>query len=172
MEKDRLVPLGRIVRTHGVRGGVKIYPYGETLAEMQPGEILLIASTKRSLELTLRSLQPMGKYLVVQFEESSDISTAESLLREEVAVPEDRLPETSEGEYYHFQLIGLRVETLDGKNVGLLESIMETGGNDVYVIRKDDKEFLIPAVEGVIHEVMLDRGIMLIDPPEGLIDDL
>jgi 16S rRNA processing protein RimM len=155
-----------------VKGSVKIYPYGETLAEMQAGEKLLLFSTKRPLELTLLSIQPQGKHMVVRFEEAPDMDAVESLLGEEVAIPEDRLPAPSEGEYYHFQLIGLEVETVDGKKVGCLRSILETGGSDVYVVQKGDKEFLIPAIEEVIREVSLDRGIMVIDPPEGLIDDL
>lgn len=172
MEKIRLVPLGKIIRTHGVRGGVKIYPYGETLVGMHSGEKLFLSSTRRVMELTLLSLQSQGRFLVARFEEVPDLNVAESLLGEEVAVPEDRLPPTLEGEYYHFQLIGLEVETIGGKKVGRLQSILETGSNDVYVVRRDDREFLVPAIEEVIREIDLDKGIMIIDPPEGLVDDL
>ena len=80
----------------------------------------------------------------------------------------DRLPPLSEGEYYHFQLIGLSVETKEGEPLGTLSAIFETPGNDVYVVESGEKELLIPAVEDVICEVDLQSRKLIVDLPEGL----
>jgi len=94
------------------------------------------------------------------------------MVGKEVFVPEEALPPTAEGEYYYYQLIGLRVEGVDGRAFGVLRAILDTGSNDVYVVKGDDREILIPAIAEVIREVDLQHGKMIVDPPEGLLDDL
>jgi 16S rRNA processing protein RimM len=174
MNRPRLVPVGKIVRTHGLRGALRIFPYGETLGLQKPGAKLHLysASDREKLELTLVSLRSQGRCYVVQFAELPDIDAAQRVVDLEIVVPEECLPLTSEGEYYHYQLIGLRVETAAGKDIGVLRSIIETGGNDVYVVGHGTGEILIPAIAEVILEVDLQGGRMIIEPPEGLSDDL
>lgn len=174
MTGSRLIPVGKITRTHGIRGAVKIFPYGETLALQEAGEKLILQSSAGSKVpfLTLRSFKPQGKLLIAEFEELSHIDEAQEVTGQEVFLSEDRLLPTEEGEYYYFQLIGLVVETTQGKRLGVLRGIVETGSNDVYVVQDEGREALIPALDDVIVEVDLQRGCMIIDPPEGLIDDL
>ena len=174
MNGSRLVPVGKIVRTHGLRGALKIFPYGETLGLQKPGASfhLCSASDKEKLELTLVSLRSQGRHYVVHFAELPDIDSAQMVIEREVFVPEECLPPTSEGEYYHYQLLGLRVETAAGKEIGVLRSIIETGSNDVYVVDDSTREILIPALDDVVLEVDLQEGRMVIEPPEGLLDDL
>jgi 16S rRNA processing protein RimM len=174
MSENRLIPVAKLVRTHGVRGALKIYAYGESLAAQSAGDRLFLqsASGKKRSELTLAALQPQGKLWIAVFEEISSIGEAQEMVGEELFLPEDRLSPTEEGEYYHYQLIGLKVETLDGRTLGTLQTIIETGGNDVYVIDVDGKELLVPAVEEVVSKVDLESRVMVIDPPEGLLDDL
>jgi 16S rRNA processing protein RimM len=174
MNGPRLVPVGKIVRTHGLRGALKIFPYGETLGLQRPGAKfhLYSAPAKEELVLTLVSLRPQGRHYVAQFAEVPDVNAAQRVLEGEIFVPEECLPPTSEGEYYHYQLIGLRVETAAGREIGILRGIIETGSNDVYVVDHSTKEILIPAIAEVVLEVDLQEGRMVIEPPEGLLDDL
>ncbi len=79
------------------------------------------------------------------------------------------LPELPEGEYYHHELLGLQVVDEFGQKVGELMGIIETGANDVYVVKTpEDKELLLPAVEEVILEVNLEKGELVVRPPEWL----
>lgn len=175
MKEPHLIAVGKIVRPHGLRGAVKVYPYGESLATREVGDKLLLqpaADTLKRDDLTLQSLKPQGKFLLVQFKELTRIEEAQTVVGQEVFLPEDRLPTPEEGEYYHFQLIGLRVETLQGRPVGILQGIIETGGHDIYSVENEGREILIPAVDEIITEIDLERGLMVIDPPEGLLDDL
>lgn len=175
MKEPRLIPVGKVTRTHGVRGAVKIYPYGESLAVQEPGEKLFLppfSGRSKLRELTLVSIEPQGKLLRAQFREVATMDEAQGIVGQELFLPEDRLPQTEEGEYYHYQLIGLRVETVQGRQIGVLRGIIETGANDVYAVESESGEILIPAVDEIILEVDLERGRMVIDPPEGLIDDL
>jgi len=175
MASSRLVPVGRIVKTHGLRGALKMVPYGETLQQLEPkAKLHLIAGGDMGEALlTLMQLRRQGRHWVGQFSELNGVDAAQKIVGKEVFLPEEELPPTSEGEYYHYQLIGLRVETAgDGREVGVLRAIIETGSNDVYVVEHDDREILIPAIAEVILEVDLQNGRMIIAAPEGLLDDL
>jgi 16S rRNA processing protein RimM len=174
MNMSRLIPVGKITRTHGLRGAVKVFPYGETLDELEPGGKLYLysASNPKPSELTLVHSRCQGKFRILQFEELPEVEAAQRVVEQEVFLSEECLPATSEGEYYHYQLIGLRVETTGGEHVGILSGIIETGSNDVYVVGRFNREVLIPATAEVILEVDLQEGRMVIEPPEGLLDDL
>jgi 16S rRNA processing protein RimM len=76
------------------------------------------------------------------------------------------LPPTAPDEFYWYQLIGLEVVNSEGERLGILEEIIETGSNDVYVVRRGEEEILIPAIEDVVREVDLQRRLMTVDLPE------
>jgi 16S rRNA processing protein RimM len=169
-EKIRLVPVGRIVRTHGVRGALKIFPYGETLAATSPGETLLLQAAEQGgeSELTVAELRPQAKLWIGRFKEVPTVDDALRVCGSELFIPEDRLPPLEEGEFYHFQLIGLTAETEEGRVLGVVREIMETGGNDVYVLEGEGGELLVPAIEEVVLRIDLDRKRMVLRLPEGL----
>jgi len=168
MDKSSLVAVGKVVRTHGVRGALKVHAYGETLGEMEAGEKLFSIEGGGQQQLTLVSLNSQKRVLIVQFEEIGSMNQAQALTGKDLFIDKDRLPRLPPGEYYHFQLIGLSVETKEGKPLGTLRAVFETGGHDVYVVEKGGKELLIPAIEQVIGEVDLLNGKLVVDLPEGL----
>ncbi len=174
MDEPRLIPVGRIARPHGIRGAIKIQAYGETLASMQPGDgfYLRSRSAPGMAALTIGSIRGQGRQWVIEFVGVSDRESAGKLTGEEVFVPEDFIAPLEAGEYYHYQLIGLNVETPEGAKLGVLRSILETGSSDIYVVESEGREILVPAIEDVICEVDLENNRMVVDPPEGLIDDL
>ena len=168
MDESSLIPVGKVVKTHGVRGALKVRPYGETLGEMEAGEKLFLIENGVQLQLTLVSLRAQKLGWIAQFEEIENIDRAEALTGKEILIDKDRLPVLPEGEYYHFQLIGLSVETKEGEPLGTLSAIFETAGHDVYVVESAEKELLIPAIEDVICEVDLRSRKLIVDLPEGL----
>jgi 16S rRNA processing protein RimM len=172
MSGTRLIAVGKIVRLHGVRGAVKILPYGDSLSLLEPGAKLHVSESMASVAphpLTVDTLSCQGRTCIARFREIADTGQAELLKNREVLLPEHQLPPLQEDEYYHFQLIGLTVETTDGDPVGTVSGVLETGGHDVYVIDRDGQELLIPAVASVICRIDLEQGRMVIDPPAGLL---
>lgn len=172
MEAPRLVAVGKIARTHGIRGAVKVFAYGDSLKGVRPGEALAVRGPAGDATLIPLEVKPQGKLLRMRFEGVQDMDHAQALVGSELLLAEDRLAPLEEGEYYHYQLIGLQVVTTLGKPVGTLDSILETGSHDVYVVGRRGHEALIPAVEGIVVAIDLEGHRMVIDPPEGLIDDL
>lgn len=85
-------------------------------------------------------------------------------------VPEGELPPPGEGTYYQYQLVGLRVVTTTGEDLGEIAEIISTPGNDVFVVRGGPKEVLVPGVEDVVVEVDVRGGRMVIEPVPGLLD--
>jgi 16S rRNA processing protein RimM len=168
MDKSSLVAVGKVVRTHGIRGALKVLPYGETLGEMEAGEKLFSIEGRGQRQLTLVSLNSQKRVLIVEFEEIGGMDQAQALTGKDLFIDRDRLPRLPSGEYYHFQLIGLSVDPREGKPLGTLSTVLETGGNDVYVVEMGGKELLIPAIEEVIGEVDLLNGKLIVDLPEGL----
>jgi len=174
VHNTRMVAVGKITRAHGVRGAVRIYPYGETLGRQGPGDMLFLPSAPGTTltALTILQLRPHGNVCIVRTKELVHGDAAQALAGTEVFLPENALPEPDESEYYYFQLVGLAVETAEGKPVGILRDILPTAGHDVYVVESDQGEVLIPAVQEIIQNIDLAAGKMVIDPPDGLIHDL
>lgn len=175
MELPRWVAVGKVTRTHGVRGCVKVFPYGETLQQLQPGGQVFVATGAGGAPrpLTIASLGRHKRLLLICFDSIDSTDQAQALVGCDIQLPQTHLPPTEPDEYYHYQLLGLRVRSTDGRQLGTLTSILETGPHDVYVVTDENgRELLLPAVADVILEIDLkDRG-MVVDPPQGLLDDL
>ena len=90
------------------------------------------------------------------------VKKAQELTKSEILVHKKDLPELEENEYYYYELIGLEVYTEENDFVGLLDSILPTGGVDVYVIKKGEKEILIPAADEVIIRIDKVKGVIVI----------
>jgi len=110
---------------------------------------------------------------VFGFERIENVQDAEALVGLEVGVPEDELASLEEGEYYYHQLVGLQVVDERGTFLGRVVGVMETKGHDLYAVDTGTgREFFLPAVDEIIRTIDVSRGIMVVDPPEGLMNDL
>ncbi len=163
MDESQFVVLGRITGAHGIRGWVKVY------SETRPRDGILGYSPwflRRNgqwvpFEVSEGRLQ--GKGLVAQLEGCGDREAAIALKGAEIAIPRARLPEPEAGEYYWADLIGLAVETTSGVSLGRVDHLLETGANDVLVVR-GDQERLVPFVpDQVVVEVDLKGGRLVVD---------
>lgn len=173
MDNPCLVSVGKVVGAHGIRGAVKVVAYGESFGACTEGDKLTLGPAAKGNEVevvTLVSSTPHGKVWLAHFEEIRDRETAQAKIGRELLMAEDRLAQLGDGEYYHYQLMGLAVQKVDGTAVGILAGIIEAGSHDVYVIRDGGREYLVPAVDDVVREIDLQGRRMVIDPPEGLLE--
>jgi len=164
---DPSLPIGKVVKTHGLRGHLKVLPYGETFSTLSAEEkITANLPDGTSLTLTVAEIRPHQKTFLLISREIDSVEEAHHLVGAELCVPESRLPPTESNEFYWYQLIGLEVVDTEGQKLGTLEEIIETGSNDVYVVRRGREEILVPAIEEVVREVDLQRRLMTVDLPE------
>ena len=159
------VIVGRVASAHGVSGGIMVNVLSDVPHRFDQGQALHIGD--RSYSIAHSSLAPNGQ-VVLRLQGVDSVDAAKGLAGQPVTVPQSSVPPPREGEYYHFQLLGLKVLTDDGECLGRVKEILETGSNDVYVVSGESGEVLIPALTDVILEVRLDQGCMVVKLLEGL----
>lgn len=163
------IPIGKIVGLHGIRGMVKVYSYAESLLVFEAGRSLPLRKPNgEEAVYKIISAKPHKRVFLVSLEGITDMNVAERLLDAEFLMDKSELPETEEDTYYWADLIGLSVFAADETYIGKIDSILETGSNDVYVVKNGEHELLVPALESVVLRVDLENGIMKVDLPEGL----
>ena len=162
--------LGKIVNTHGIRGEVRMSPYNPESDTLRSDQMVTLRWPDRSLSAHLCAVRPHKRFRLLTFEGYTSATAAEDLVGAEVWVDAAALPPVRPGEFYHHDLIGLRVETVEGELLGTVEGVLTTGSNDVCVVRGDGAEHLIPLIADVVRDIDLARGRMVIDPIPGLLD--
>lgn len=161
---EQLVVAGKIAGLYGVRGWVRVMSYTQPRENLlrYKGWHLRRGNDWRPIEVV--DGQAHGKGLVVNLRGCDDREQARALIGTDIAVPRSELPPPAEGEYYWADLVGLRVETVDGVPLGRVDYLFETGANDVLVARDEHRERLIPFVmEQVIKQVDIPGGVIRVD---------
>ena len=151
-----------MVAPFGVKGEVKVQPLTDNAERFARGARLLAGRDP----VTVAMVREAKGFVYLTFEGVAERIGAERFRHVLLQVPESALPPLAEGEYYRFQLIGLRVVGRDGATLGTLEEVIETGANDVYRVRTPDgDDVLLPALDDVVLSVDLDAKRMVVDPP-------
>jgi len=167
--KKDLVLVGKILGAHGVKGTCKIQSYAESLEIFKSGEILLVSRPDGGENrYKIDWIRPHSRWALLALKQVTCRDQAKSLIGSELFVEKAKLPQLESGAYYWFDLIGLNVYTSDDRHIGRLDSIIETGANDVYVIKNNDRETLIPALESIVKSIDIESKIMRVELPEGL----
>ena len=166
-----LVRIGKIIGPHGLRGMLKVHLYsGDDRTLRAVAEVMIGQPAGEMQPLRIAGLQNHGRRVLLLPEGVRNINDVLSLVGGDILVRRDQLPEPDEDEYYWADLIGLTVVTDDGRELGTLREIIETGSNDVYVVLGGEKEYLIPAIGDVVRDIDLDAGTMTVTPLDGLLD--
>lgn len=170
MKDSGFVSVGKIVGTHGIRGVLKICPYVESFAVFQPGEeILTVDPRGRRATWIVKWVESYKHILRMALERIENIDDAQGLSGAEIWMQRERLPELEEEDaYYWVDLIGLSVFAVSGEYLGRIDSIFPTGSNDVFVVKDENREILVPALASVVVDVDLEGGTVRVDLPEGL----
>ncbi len=170
MDKDDLLAIGRIAGVHGIKGSLKIFSYAETLAGVQKdGSVLIRHPSGREKVYGINWVRPYKKGALLSLHGVTDRNHAEELIGGELLISKHDLPGLEDGTFYWFDLIGMLVHDDDNRLIGRVESIIETGSNDVYVVKDEKgKETLIPALVSVVLNVDLENQTMRVKLPDGL----
>ena len=167
-----LVWVGRVVKTQGIKGQMRVSSGGGSYLTFSAGNVVYFEQKEGSKRaLTVESSRPYKEMTILALREVKRIEEAEELIGCSVYVDRADLKPLPPDEFYWYQLQGLRVETEDGSLLGILEEILPTGGQDVFVVRKDGQEILIPATEEVVLRVDVKEKIMVVHLLEGLLPE-
>ncbi len=161
------VAVGRVGAPWGVRGAVKVVPLVDTRERLARGRSVTIGGERRTIE----SSRWQKGMVYLKLSGVDDRGAASALRERFLTVPESELEPLAEGEYYRFQLVGLEVQGESGASLGRIAEVLTTGANDVYLVRGEMGEILVPATSEVIKAVDLEKGLMVIEEVAGLIPE-
>ncbi len=148
-----------------MRGHVKIQALTDFPKRFSSGSELILDSQTVAVEAS----QPHKGDMVVKLRGTDTRNASEALRGKYLYVSQEEVEPLPPGRYYHFQILDMKVWTKDGQFLGAIKDILSTGSNDVYVVRNGSTEVLIPAIENVMLDVNVEKGLMTVDLPEGLL---
>ncbi len=163
-EASPMVVMGKVVAAQGIQGWVKVQTFTEYLDSLLDYDTWYLGNEQawRPLEVLEANVHG-GKVVIARLQGIADRTAAEKCKGMLIAIPRSELPEQEEGEYYWSDLIGLTVENLAGEVFGTVDSLLETGANDVLVIKGASGETLIPFIASVIRQVDLKHKTIRVD---------
>lgn len=168
MKAGEYLAIGRIAGVHGIRGEAKVELLTDYPERFHPGALVYVGSETAAHQEEIESVRPHKGYLLVKFRSVPDRNAADGLRDRLVLIPEAEAMPLGADENYVHDLIGLRVETSDGQVLGELTEIMYGTANDVYVVRGQAGEWLLPALRDVVVSVDLASKLMVVVVPDGL----
>ena len=171
--KNKLLEVGKITNTHGLRGDVKVVPWMDAPEDFEELTKVYLRTRKEDIPLTVKSVRYQKNNLIVKFAEFDDINEVEQYKNCVLYADRNELGELPEGTYYIVDLIGLKVYTEEGEPVGVIEDVFNTGANDIYDIKREGrKNLLLPVIDEVVKEVDINNGRVTVHIMEGLDDEV
>jgi 16S rRNA processing protein RimM len=162
-----LVVVGQVVKAFGIRGEIKIKPFTESFEVFKRSPALIFDESPHKVS----KIRIHKGAALVSLEGIDTREQAERLVGTLVKTEEANLPPKEEGEYYWFELIGMKVVTAAGRYLGEITQITPTGANDVLHVTTAGREILLPVTDEVVVQVDAEKNTMIVDPLEGLIPD-
>ena len=170
--RDDLVVVARVARTRGLRGEViadLLTDFPERFDDLETLIAVAPDGSQRSLQIEEHWFH--GNRIVFKFAGYDSIEAAKEFAGFELAVPASERLELAEDQFYEWELKGCRVESIDGESIGSVSEVMRTGGVEVLVVENDSgRELLVPMAQEICVEIDLNKRLIRIDPPPGLLE--
>jgi 16S rRNA processing protein RimM len=166
--EPRFLAIGQITRAHGVQGEVSVVVLTDFPERFDNLETIYVGAEGNASPYTVQSTRWHKDRVLVHFADVADRTAAEQLRGLYLQIPIEQARQLEPDAYYQHQLIGLAVVSNQGEALGTLIEILETGANDVYVVKNDKRELLLPATNEVIVSIDLEKRQMIIRLLEGL----
>ena len=162
--------IGKLRRPHGLKGEVLLDVWTDFPERLKPGVLVYLGDDHIVLEI--QGCRQVSQSFLISFTGYRDRESVDQLRNQYLYVRSDDRPPLPVGEFYHHQLLGMQVNTDEGRSLGRLVQILETGANDVYIIRMESgQELLIPAIESVVLDIDTDLNVMIVHLLPGLESD-
>lgn len=171
IDTDKYLQVGAITSTHGIKGEVKVFPTTDDPTRYDDLDEVFLDTGKELMKLHISSVKYFKQYVIVKFKEFKDINEIEPYKGKNIYVDREHAVELEDDEYFVADLLGLKVVSDEGEDIGELSDVMFLpGANDVYVVKTDDgREVLLPAIEECVLDIDLDEEKMTVHIMDGLI---
>lgn len=168
---ENLLRVGVITSTHGVRGEVKVFPTTDDMNRFKKLKTVILDTGKERKTLNIEQVKFFKNMVILKFKGFDNINDVEMWRQKDLLITRDQAVKLEPDENFIVDLIGLTVMTDEGEKLGVMEDVIQTGANDVYVVKTTaGKEVLLPAIKDCILNVDLEKGEMLVHVLDGLLD--
>lgn len=163
-----ILEVGKIVNTHGLKGEVKVVhwtDYPEVFEDIKN------VSLKNGQNFEIKGVKYQKNNIILKLSGIDKIEDAEKLKNSILYAEKTELGELPDGVYYVADLLGLRVKTDEGEILGTISDVINTGANDIYEVKREDKKpLLIPVIDDVVLNISMEDGEVLVHLMEGLLE--
>ncbi|ABO50569.1 16S rRNA processing protein RimM [Desulforamulus reducens MI-1] len=167
---EEYITVGKVVNTQGIQGEVRIIPTTDFPERFVKNDKISVLLRGQRRDYTIERVWEHKQFIIIKFSEIPDMTAAEKLKGGLLQVTMEELVPLPEGNYYIFQIVGLKVVDENEQELGTVAQVLQTGANDVYVVKRSEgKDILIPAIKSVVKEINITEGKMKVELLEGLI---
>ncbi len=161
------IQIGKISNVHGVKGDLKVIPLTDNMKRYDELSHVLIGMNKDEYEIETVSYSK--NQIILKLKGIDDIKSAEKLRNSFLWIDKEDaiLPE---GAFFLFDIIGIDVLDTEGNIIGKVRDVIQSGANDIYVIKSGENDYMIPAVKEFVKQIDIDEKRMVIDPIEGMLE--
>lgn len=168
IDRERLIYVATVVRPHGLLGTLKVKVDSDNPSRFAPKSRLLLLQGETITPVEVENFSPQDRFGLLKLREVISVEQAEALKGSELAVPDEELKPLPPGQYYTFQLVGLKVVSEQGLELGRIIQVEEYPAGDIYLVQSDREKFYVPARGPVIVNIDIEQGRMVIRDLEGL----
>ena len=166
-----LLLVGVISSTHGIAGEVKVFPTTDDVNRFDYLKEVILDTGREKLDLTVAGVKYFKNMVILKFKGIDNINEVEKYRGCSLWVTRENAVELEEDEYFVCDMIGLKVMTDEGEELGELTDVIQTGANDVYAVKtKEGKEILLPAIADCVRNVNIEENTMTVHVMDGLLD--
>lgn len=163
--------IGVITQTHGIKGEVKVFPTTDDVKRFKRLEKVTIDSGKKRFEAEIESVKFFKQFVILKFKGFDTIEDIQLYKQAKLLVDREHAVRLRKDEYFVADLIGTKVVSDEGTELGVMTDVVETGANDVYVVKNSEgEEILFPAIKDCVKEVDLENGVITLHVMDGLLD--
>lgn len=170
---DSLLSVGKVVNTHGIRGELKVLlstDFPEVRFAPKAKLMLVHPERNEQIEVTVGMSRSYKQMYIVKFDGFDDINEVEKYKGYELKVSKSNTVELPENEYYFHEIIGCKVVSDEGEELGVIEEILRPGANDVWVVKMPNrKQLLLPVIDDVVLDVDVQAKLVKVHLMEGLL---
>lgn len=155
--------IGKIVKTHGIKGELKVYPTTKDIGRYDRLEWVYLVYKERFTRYDVEGVRYHKNMVILKLKDIDTRNEAEKLIGSLLKVDRDHAIELEEDEYFICDIIGIKVYHVDGTYMGKVTDVISTGSNDVYVVSNVEEEVLIPAIKQYVKQIDVKKGMMVVE---------
>jgi 16S rRNA processing protein RimM len=169
LHKD-LITIGKILKPVGLRGEVKVLLLTDFPDRFKALREVIVQTKSERQQYQIDHVRYGAPFVYITFAGFSSADQVDILIGGLIQIPEEQRVPLPEGSYYQFELQDIDVYLEDGTFLGKVNQILQTGSNDVFVVKSDTREYLIPALHTIVKEIDISKKRMMIHPMDGLLE--